>query len=212
METSTWRQTGHRLSLSTSVLAPAVDDEFPVETLTLSEDETISIAYGGETSSSQSGSGSQPLAPGQFTSKNASQATTVRQERATLSRFMNLRARIENDARRCTTRAQRGLNPLECMSDVLTRMETRLAREAGRGSSVAKSALPIVRQMARDVRRARNGKAGLAVVRRGTGKVNNIRLVRSQDAVIVKLQQQQRAVLSDTLRSVEVNLAKAISI
>ncbi len=95
---------------------------------------------------------------------------------------------------------------------MLARYEARLAREAGRGSSVAKSALPIVRQMARDIRRTNSSAQGLEIVRRGIGKVQRIRLVRSQDAVVAKLQQQQRGVLVETLQAVEINLAKAIAI
>jgi|GEM_PF-2827624 len=210
VESSIWKLSRPRLSSSTSALLPFDPlgtgiflDRFDGKPITVA-------AYGSESPSSQAGSGSAPIKPNSFVPAN--NVPTAQQERATLQRFLNLKARIQRDSDSCRKRIVRGRKVQECIADVLTVLETRLAREASRGSSVAKSALPIVRQMARDVRRSGSGKQSLAIVRSGIGKVQRIRLVRSQDTVIAKLQGQQRAVLAETLQAVEVNLAKAISL
>ncbi|POF34536.1 hypothetical protein CLV41_101992 [Roseibium marinum] len=165
-------------------------------------------AYGSESPNSQAGSGNKPISP----NRPGKTIGNVPQEEASLQRLLNTKARIITESNKCERKILRGQDPLKCFADVLAIYETRLAGEAGRGSSVAKAALPIVRQMARDIRRANSGKEGLAIVRRGIGKVQRIRLVRSQDAVVAKLQQQQRGVLVDTLQAVEINLVKAIAI
>ncbi|KZM47959.1 hypothetical protein OA90_23195 [Labrenzia sp. OB1] len=215
VETGVWKFSGRRPASSVSLPV-----EVPVGAgqtsgaLERGTDGIITIAaYGSESPNAKAGSGSDPISPNLPTpGNNAGSGPSASQERATLQRLLNTKARIVGESERCKTKILRGQEPLRCFADVLARYEARLAREAGRGSGVAKAALPIVRQMARDIRRAKSNAQGLEIVRRGIGKVQRIRLVRSQDAVVAKLQQQQRAVLVDTLQAVEINLAKAIAI
>ncbi|PVB59418.1 hypothetical protein [Labrenzia sp. 011] len=214
VETGTWKfNTPGRISPAGRVLPVegVAGGERTSGTLESGSDSANTVvAYGGESPGARAGSGSEPINPNQYVPGKT--GTNARLERVTLQRFLNTRARITSVSKRCATKIQRGEEPLRCIENVLREFEARLEREAGRGSGVAKSALPIVRQMVRDVREAKSGKAGLAIVRRGIGKVQRIRLVRSQDAVVAKLQQQQRAVLVETLQAVEINLVKAIAI
>lgn len=169
-------------------------------------------AYESESPSAKAGSGQEPVRPFLFIPKREGGPTTIARERATLERFLNTRVRVKKTCERCQQRVKSGLDPVKCITEVLKDLEDRLAREAQNGSAVAQSALPIVREMVVKVEQAESGEAALEAVREGLSKVQRIQIVRSQDTVISNLQQQQRAVLTETIEAVEVNLASMISI
>jgi len=169
-------------------------------------------AYESESPSVKAGSGKEAVRPFFFIPKGDGEPTTVARERAILERFLNNRVRVNNACERCKQKVLRGIEPVRCITEVLQDLENRLAREAENGSAVAQSALPIVREMVVKVEQAESGEAALEAVREGISKVQRIQIVRSQDTVITNLQQQQRAVLTETIAAVEVNLASMISI
>ena len=216
VEQSSWQQARERLGYSqSSLFATGAAENVAGSATNLTEAgvrDAVVMAYGGE-SISQQLPGTQPQPTGTFVpKKDGAFVPTEENERLTLERMLNIRVRVQQEAERCESRAKRGDDPYRCIADVLEDFQVQLEREASRGSAVARAAAPIVEQMASEVRQARSQGEAVAAIQRGIGKVQQIRAVRSQDIVIANRQRQQRAVLTDTLQSVEVSLVKAVSI
>jgi hypothetical protein len=211
-----WQLSSARQIFSRSTLLPFDESFDPAANGSKLENpggKPITIAaYESESPSAKAGSGQEPVRPFLFIPKREGGPTTIARERATLERFLNTRVRVKKTCERCQQRVKSGLDPVKCITEVLKDLEDRLAREAQNGSAVAQSALPIVREMVVKVEQAESGEAALEAVREGLSKVQRIQIVRSQDTVISNLQQQQRAVLTETIEAVEVNLASMISI
>lgn len=156
--------------------------------------------------------GNDPVPPVTYVPTQGGELTpTEENERQTLERLLNTRVRIEQQAAGCVGAAS-SADVFRCFGDVIEELGKSLEYEAGRGSHVARAALPVINQMASEVRAATTEAEAVAAVRRGLGKVERIRAVRSQEIVIANRQRQQRAVVTDTLQSVEVSLVKAMSI
>ncbi|MES0808448.1 hypothetical protein ABLO27_03120 [Roseibium sp. SCPC15] len=215
--TSSWQSARQKLELSTSSsslpsLTPGEVGGLDVQAIA-KEQKIMVAAYESESPSVKKGSGTNPIPLHLFVPKsNGGYEPTSDNERMTLERFLNIEVRIRKQAERCETRAKIEGTPYICISEVLEELGDRLEREAKRGSAVAEAAVPIVRQMAVEVREADSSEEALAAIQRGIGKVQQIRVVRSQDIVIANRQRQQRAVLTETLQAVEISLAKAIAI
>ena len=213
---TSWQLSNSQQIFSRSTLLPFDESFDPMVTGSKLEDpngKPLTVAaYESESPSVKKGSGKEAARPFLFIPKRDGEDTTISRERATLERFLNTRVRVKNACERCKQKVKRGLEPVRCITEVLQDLENRLAREAENGSAVAQSALPIVREMVVKVEQADSDEAALAAVREGISKVQRIQIVRSQDTVIANLQQQQRAVLTETIEAVEVNLASMISI
>lgn len=172
----------------------------------------VVAAYESDSPSTQS-PGNKPVPGFGFVPKQGGDfVPTEENERQTLERLMNARVKIQQESAGCESQVSKGADPFKCYADVLEEFGKSLQQEASRGSHVARAALPIVEQMASEVRAARTEAQAVAAVQRGLGKVQSIRAVRSQDIVIANRQRQQRAVVTDTLQSVEVSLVKAMSL
>jgi hypothetical protein len=216
VKNGSWQLTNSRQIFSRSTLLPFDESFDPAGTASKLEGQSdkpiVIAAYESESSSVRAGSGKDPVRPYLFIPRGGGENTTIPRERATLERFLNTRVAVNNACERCAQKVKSGLEPVRCITEVLQDLENRLAREAENGSAVAQSALPIVREMVIDVQQAQSSEAALEAVREGISKVQRIQIVRSQDTVIANLQQQQRAVLTETLVAVEVNLASMISL
>ncbi len=218
VESSSWQYSRSGLKSTTSYLLPLDESLDPssssaVLERTQADDAIVVASYGGESPAATKGSGKPIIELNPFVPRTYGELVfTAPQERRFLQQFLNSKAGVVKQANNCERRVKKGVSPYICYAEVLDQLERRLAREADRGSTVAKQALPVVRQMAEEVRNAQSGQAAIAAVQRGIGKVQQISLVRSQDTVIVNLQQQQRAVLAETLQAVEISLAKSVSI
>ncbi|MES0879173.1 hypothetical protein [Roseibium sp. SCP14] len=216
-QANSWQLARQRLDLSTSPLsipAPTPGEVGGLDVQSIAKEQKIMVAaYESESPSVEAGSGTHPIPLHLFVPKNnGNYEPTSDNERMTLERFLNMEVRIRKQAERCETRAKLEGTPYLCISEVLEELGDRLDREAKRGSAVAEAAVPIVRQMAIEVREADSGEEAIAAIQRGIGKVQQISVVRSQDIVIANRQRQQRAVLTETLQAVEISLAKAIAI
>lgn len=170
----------------------------------------VVAAYESDSPSTQA-PGNNPVPTVDFVPQQGGQLTpTEENERKTLERLMNSRVKIQQEAANCATVL--GGGSYGCFADAIDEFGKDLEREASLGSHVARAALPIVNQMASEVRAATTEEEAIEAVRRGIGKVQSIRAIRSQNIVIANRQRQQRAVVTDTLQSVEVNLVKAVSL
>ncbi|MEM9630094.1 MAG: hypothetical protein AAGA50_02120 [Pseudomonadota bacterium] len=216
-QSNSWQSARQKLELSTSTVnmpASTLGEVRGLDVQAIAKEQKIMVAaYESESPSVEAGSGTHPIPLHLFVPKgNDDYEPTSDNERMTLERFLNIEVRIRKQAERCETKAKLEGTPYLCISEVLEELGDRLDREAKRGSAVAEAAVPIVRQMAIEVREADSGEEALAAIQRGIGKVQQIRVVRSQDIVISNRQRQQRAVLTETLQAVEISLAKAIAI
>ncbi len=219
LESSSWQLSRSSLTSSTSYLVP-FDESLPSTDVTSvlerssSDKEIVVAAYGSESPGATKGSGRPKVNLNPFVPREYGRTiVTVPHERLILENFLNIRVRIFKECKACETRVKLNKeSPFKCLSDVLGELEERLQQEADRGSTVAQQALPVVKQMKEQVRDAKSGAEALAAIRSGISKVQQISLVQSQDTVIVSLQQQQRAVLTETLQAVEVSLTKSLSI
>lgn len=170
----------------------------------------VVAAYESDSPSTQA-PGNNPVPTVDFVPQQGGQLTpTEENERQTLERLLNVRVKIQQASASCATESEGG--SFGCFADAIDEFGKDLEREASLGSHVARAALPIVNQMASEVRAATTQQEAVAAVRRGIGKVQSIRAIRSQNIVIANRQRQQRAVMTDTLQSVEVSLVKAVTL
>lgn len=135
---------------------------------------------------------------------------SAQQERTTLQYLLQSEKRTEKAAEQCVERVRRDQSTVQsCYSEVLARLERDLTRAASRGSKVAQDALPIVREAARQVRSARNSQEALRAVRAAVSKVQQIKLVASDDVVIARVVSQQRNAVVEALATVEICIERS---